>query len=159
MRYVEGDISVAPEMFIVHGCNMQGAMNSGVAKALRQRFPTIYEDYKRELPHHELGDAIVSVAKTKVIGNLLTQEFYGYDKKAYADVEAINRSLHRFLRNIEIKHSFVQWYGRLDIASPKIGCGRGGLDWDTQVRPIYEMLETLYGVDFVIYDMPDQYSK
>ena len=32
---------------IVHGVNCQGKMNSGVAKAIREAFPVVYEEYMK----------------------------------------------------------------------------------------------------------------
>ena len=43
--YKVGDITEAPEVVIVHGCNTQGAMGSGVAKAIRRKYPWAYEAY------------------------------------------------------------------------------------------------------------------
>lgn len=171
MKYVTGDISLAPEWIILHGCNMQGKMNSGVAKALRDRFPGIYDDYIRELPSKKLGDAIQSFAylkkgisgPPKFIANLLTQEFYGYDGSAFADLNAIKTSIEWVVddhtRSVALMAPHDEVQQLLQIATPKIGCGRGGLSWESDVRPIYEDIESRYNIEFIVYDMPDKYSK
>jgi O-acetyl-ADP-ribose deacetylase (regulator of RNase III) len=32
---------------IAHGCNCQGSMGAGIAKAIRARYPAMYEEYRR----------------------------------------------------------------------------------------------------------------
>lgn len=157
MRYVEGDITNAPERFIVHGCNMRGKMNSGVAKALRNKYPHIFDDYQRGLN----SGLILGCFKAsytidgKIIGNLLTQEYYGYDGGVYASLPAIQTALELFIDYELVDCQSL--FGPTPIATPKLGCGRGGLQWD-EVRPVLEMLESMYDVEFVIYDVPDEYS-
>lgn len=170
MKYVEGDISKAPEWVIIHGCNTQGKMNSGVAKALREKYPTIYDDYIKGLNeyHVQIGESIHSCAKTKIIGNLLTQNHYGYDGDVYASPFWIRKAINHFLFNITYRAPISlpgdYEYPLMSIASPKIGCGRGGLLWD-DVKEIFESIEhqytteTPYPIEFVIYDIVDQYSK
>ena len=36
---------------------------------------------------------------------------------------------------------------------PKIGCGLGGLDWDTEVKPIVEKLSALNQVNVYVYEI------
>jgi O-acetyl-ADP-ribose deacetylase (regulator of RNase III) len=38
-------------------------------------------------------------------------------------------------------HKFVEHYGEYGISSvsfPQLGCGHGGLDWESQVQPLME---------------------
>ncbi|AGR47919.1 Appr-1-p processing enzyme family protein [Sinorhizobium phage phiM7] len=157
MKFVEGDITEAPEVIIVHGCNMQGKMNSGVAKALRKKYPSIYLDYI-ECMNSEgifgLGDHVTTLTKSKIIGNLLTQDRYGYDGAEYASLDAIESALKSFIIDFE------DFFGSHipAIATPKIGCGRGGLQWN-DVRGILEKIEKEYNVEFVVYDIPDEFTK
>lgn len=168
MRYVEKNIVDAPELIIIHGCNMRGVMGSGVAKALRDKYPQIYDAYKVCLKDKKLGDHITAICGSppKLIGNLLTQNEYGYDRYRYAELDAIRDALISFVEDYlyrsPITPSHYEYLTennlKVSIASPKIGCGRGGLSW-SEVSKIYEMVENNYPVEFVIYDIPDQYSK
>lgn len=163
MRYVTGDISQAPEMVIIHGCNMQGKMNSGVAKALRAKYPRIYDVYLEWLDDprckgkFEPGDYIWWKGSGKIVGNLLTQRFYGYDNQEYATIEAIHLSITSFIDDVRANQLLIDDESMV-IATPKIGCGRGGLDW-VDVSKVYERIEQSHDVEFVVYDMPDEYSK
>ena len=64
-----GDICSVNSGIIVHGCNAQGVMGSGVAKAIRLKYPQVFEDYKNFKNQFglELGDyiptQIISVAR------------------------------------------------------------------------------------------------
>ncbi len=157
MIYKEGDISLAPEVIIIHGCNAKGVMGSGVAKALRARFPDIFDSYVSALlGGYTLGDPVIVHTKTKIIGNLITQEAYGYDNKQYASVDAIRTALYEFVYIIKYQYQIEPIPA---IASPKIGCGRGGLSWENEVKKIYEELEQMENVEFVIYEMKDEFSK
>lgn len=157
MKYVNADITEAPEPVIIHGCNAQGKMNSGVAKALRHKYPSIYRDYMVDFDDGLVvpGAVVVSAVDNKIIGNLITQEFYGYDGTAYASVSHIWDSLGEFM--FALKYQF-QFDPMPNIATPKIGCGRGGLDWE-EVKKIFEQFEEKYKTEFVVYDIPDGYSK
>lgn len=139
---------------IAHGVNCQGVMNSGVAKSIRNNWPEAYESYmaycnyyNESLMKPPLG--FVNVLKTKDgkwIGNCFTQEYYGYDKKRYAHPIAVLNSLYQF--SIDL----IQYTDVREIAIPKIGCGRGGLDWETEIKPIIEKISLDLGINFVVYD-------
>lgn len=157
MKFVQGDITAAPEVIIIHGCNMQRKMNSGVAKALRKKYPVIYDDYIESLQSgiFNLGDHITSLTKTKIIGNLLTQDRYGYDGAVYASLKDIEMALKSFIIDLQ---DFTGFDPLPSIATPRIGCGRGGLDW-SDVKKIFEQIEEEYNVEFVVYDIPDEFTK
>ena len=93
---------------IVHGVNCQGKMNSGVAKAIREAFPVVYEEYMKLYNNKYQGGTVdgqtwsrfldsnrndpllgmaqvVRVGETLYVGNLFTQQFYGRDGKKYAE--------------------------------------------------------------------------
>src|SRR5262245_30745605 len=45
---------------LAHGCNCQGSMGAGIAKGFRDRYPAMYEEYRRckaEYRRFNLGDA------------------------------------------------------------------------------------------------------
>ena len=46
-----GDITNSKANYICHQVNCQGAMNSGVAKAIREKWPRVYKAYSDPLPH------------------------------------------------------------------------------------------------------------
>lgn len=133
---------------IVHGCNAQGKMGSGVALAIRNRFPKAYKAYMHEHSTKglEVGTNIIVEEDDKVIVNAITQEFYGYDNKQYVSYKAVNECLKRL--DLYLSRSE---YSEDKIAMPRIGCGLGGGDW-SEIKPIIERYLKNYQVE--IYDWP-----
>ncbi len=131
--------TVTAPAIIMHGVNCQGAMGSGVAKALYEKWCYVREEYV-ELPIEEmrLGNVqLVHVDNDLWVANCFTQEFYGSDGKRYADVEAINKCLEQIRYDAES-------LGIYNIYSPQIGCGLGGLDWESEVLPLFERFEVAH---------------
>jgi O-acetyl-ADP-ribose deacetylase (regulator of RNase III) len=113
---------------LLHGCNMQGKMNSGVAKEVNKKFPYAYEKYKYDLNHgFSLGSVSwwygqPNIMKNFAIASGITQEFYGTDGRRYVNYEAIYKVMHETFR--------VAYTAGMDVHMPKIGSGLGGGDWD-----------------------------
>jgi len=80
MHKVTGDlIEKCTAGFIVHGCNCQGAMGSGIAKIIRDKWPLVYTQYDRY--HRTEGLKLGTVQPVNIDGDLvivnaMTQEFY-----------------------------------------------------------------------------------
>lgn len=110
---------------IIQGCNCKNVMGAGIAGQIRKRFPeAFYADKHFLLPDTQrLG--CYSIAKIdhgvghKLIINLYSQYYPGPD----ADPQAITIGL----RKIAIAYTGIL----STIGLPLIGCGIGGLSWDT----------------------------
>lgn len=126
IKYIKGDLFDTDIEVIVHGCNAQGVMGSGVAKIIRDRYNKAYDRYRKEYKLHghlNLGDIITARGDDgKVIINAITQEFYGRDGKRYVSYDALADAMKKINR-------FNEVYGVSDIAMPMIGAGLGGGDW------------------------------
>jgi len=125
IKYVKGDLMKAPEKMIIHGCNAQGVMGSGVAYLIR------------------LGEVIWATTGGKIIGNAITQDKFGRSGDRYVDYDVV-RSVIRVVNQMYVKryeHS---------VALPKIGAGLGGGDWNV----ISEIIEQ-EATDFlaVVYEL------
>lgn len=138
MEYIQGDITHETSGLIIHGVNCQGKMGSGVALALKLKWPLIYTHYME----HEQGRAalgkvqFVPIEPGLVVGNCWTQEFFGNDGRIYADRGALRRCLFQAMNYCEV-------HG-LELKTPKIAAGLAGLDWDTDVVPIFELVQAVY---------------
>lgn len=118
---------------IVHGCNAQGVMGSGVAAQIRKKWPKAYEVYRRM--DMELGLVSFAVVEYGVtVANAITQEFYGRDGKVYADYLAIRSAFAAI--NIVASNE-----GETVVNFPLIGCGLAGGDWDVVSKIIDEELD------------------
>jgi O-acetyl-ADP-ribose deacetylase (regulator of RNase III) len=147
--YKIGDVTEAEEPTILHGCNAQGRMNSGVAKAIREKFPEAYEIYK--IYETKIGLSLGMVcgnrSKNKFILNAITQDQDGKDRKRYVCYEAVATALER------INCTFDFCNKPRIIAMPKIGAGLGGGNWKI-ISTIIE--ETLTDIQPVVYTMEDE---
>lgn len=139
IEYKRGNVALAEEKYIAHGCNMQHVMGSGVAKEIRRVYPRAYTEYME----HELylGKVIIVYTKDKAILNCITQEFYGKDGKQYASYDAVKECL-KTINRFVIPGS--------KVAMPRIGCGLGGLEWG-RVSKLIEDYSIMYSV--VVYDL------
>ena len=138
IQYKVGDLIKAPEVCLLHGCNAQGRMGSGVAKAIRAAFPEAYDEYRKAYEHSglQIGNVIWAESNGKLIANGITQEFYGYDNKTYIDYNAINRVMET-VHEAAIKSNF-------DVAMPLIGSKLGGGSW----KKISAIIENVF-IDIV----------
>jgi O-acetyl-ADP-ribose deacetylase (regulator of RNase III) len=136
IEYVSGDLFANRynAEALSHGCNCKGAMGAGVAKGFRERYPEMYEEYRKRCKadprEFNRGDSFLWKADDKPsVFNLGTQEDYWHNRASY---EAIEQSLET------MKHQADE-EGILSIAMPRIGAGYGGLSWK-KVRPIIEQV-------------------
>jgi len=148
IEYIKGDVCDAFADVIAHGCNCHGKMGSGVAKAIKKKYPLAFQIYAaiHSSQGLELGQLMmVRVSFSEIetqsirqvwIANLMTQDQYGYDGKQYCDYDAIRVSL-RKLKEWCIEND------KVSIAMPKIGSGLGGGDWGIISAIIEEELSDL----------------
>lgn len=138
MKYIKQDITTVTSGLIMHGVNCLHAMGSGVALAIKTKWPIVYENYMN-MPSGKdvLGVThIMSVSEGLYVANCYTQLNYGYDGSKYADVDALRDC---------IKDCFVfASANEFDINTPRIASDRGGLDWDWEVAPLFSMLNIEY---------------
>lgn len=135
------NICLVTDGVIVHGCNAQGVMGSGVAKQLRARYPDIFSAYVShlqtyaELDVNPLGSVnYFRINKTLLIANAITQEFYGRDGRQYVSYIAIKECLDS-VAEFAIERS-------ISIHIPYlIGAGLGGGDEETILRIIKTKLK------------------
>ena len=165
VTFHNGNILDSGADIICHQVNCQGAMNSGVAKAIRQKWPKVYTEYKAKCDYEEatvndlygqyenpidwseclLGDIqVVLVDENKAVINMFAQQYYGYDQKRYTSYDAFWYCLGRIKRIINPEKT---------IAFPaRIGCVRGGANWNVILTMIEEVLGADYNVEIWDYD-------
>jgi len=130
---IQKDITEITNGVIVHGCNAKGVMGSGVAKAIKKKWPGAYMAYRTVYIEDGLflGDTIWYQANENLfVVNAITQETYGTDGKVYANIDAIDNVLYNIIsavRGTDLQNK---------IYMPMIGCGLGGLDWNDAVEPV-----------------------
>ncbi len=147
MQYVKGDITTVTEGLVIHGVNCQRAMGSGVAKSIKDKWPVVYRDYMSIKQGKEVLGKVqfVAIDEKLVVANCFTQEFFGGDPGVvYADINAVRTCLAMAFAFAAIND--------VPLYSPKIASLRAGLDWETEVVPVFEEMEALFPmVDVTIY--------
>lgn len=153
IKIIDGDLFNTDAKFIVHQVNCQGKMGSGVALQVRQKFPHVYEEYKKVALPEMLGKIQIVPCNPKYIGydcgsisipynekficNMFAQNNYGYDGKRYTDIDALAEC---FKKLYGLTHERNNNY-MSKIAMPyKIGCCRGGADWSE----VYKIINTIF---------------
>lgn len=139
MLIVKDDILKQTKGIIIHGVNCQGAMGSGIALQIRQKYPQVYNDYCDFVlnPKNQnlLGKIVISIIKDDFfIVSAFTQEFYGRDKnRVYVDYNAIKTVFNQI--NKLAKET------KLPVLFPMIGAGLANGDWNLITRIIENELE------------------
>lgn len=155
--YKHGDLMKAAERFIVHGCNAQGVMGSGVAKLIRDRYPQAYNEYV-DIHRSEglfVGQTLWVNTHPHAIINAITQERYGRDENVvYVSYDGIRSA---FRRINEVAASPSDAYGEVDaVALPLIGAGLANGRWSIISKIIEEeatnFQPVVYLVDGIIPD-------
>lgn len=125
IKYIKGDLFLAPQTILAHGCNCLGGFGSGVAKTMAQKHPEAKKQYLKKFNSvgWKLGDVQYVKSNGKIIANCATQYDYGSPKDGtvYVDYEAI--------RTCMTKLKKVCDENKLSVAIPKIGAGLAGGDW------------------------------
>lgn len=82
IEHIKCDIFESGADVICHQVNCQGAMNSGVAKQVKEKYPKVYKAYKKVCSSGErlLGRTqIIPINDTQSIVNLFAQYNFGYE--------------------------------------------------------------------------------
>lgn len=151
LKYIEQDATEILSGIIAHGVNCQHRMASGIAKTIREKFPRAYQTYMNNPKGKEmLGTAHIVCVDEEAdlhVANVYTQVFYGYGGGRYASLYAIEEGM-------TFVGSIAEGYQQ-NIYMPRIGCGLGGLDWNTEVGPLMERVaDTFKTIDIHVCDLP-----
>ena len=151
MRHIDGDLIYLMRRgqidVLIHGCNCQCTMGSGIAAQIRAYWPKVYQvdnDFTHKGKWNKLGTIMPvtvenEIGETGFIINAYTQFEFGATADGGRDVNyaAVSECFRRIreIPNIE----------NLSIGIPKIGAGLAGGDWD--------VIEEI--IDFHLHDCDD----
>lgn len=126
---------------LINPVNLVGVMGKGLALEFKNRFPDNYIAYKKWCKGKpKIGECLVFGDRGKLIFNFPTKIHW----KDPSDIEYIEKSA----------RTLVAWckrYGnKKKIAVPKVGCGLGGLDWNTVKPKLVKILSELDNIDIEI---------
>ena len=161
---VKGNLLETNCDYICHQVNCMGKMNSGVAKAIRGKWPVVFEQYEElcdswhawadahfdKEPANRAAEAmlgmvqLVQVSETQTIINLFGQGSYGYDGRRYTSYDAFWKGLGEIRKCVPVGNT---------IAFPKnIGSCRGGANWNVIKTMI---AEALHDYEIYIYELEE----
>lgn len=143
IKTVHGDVLAVERGIILHGCNAQGVMGSGIARQVKEKFPVAYTKYKMTEQEEGLELGTINIAsivpKQKYIINCITQNLYG-EYQRQVDYEAVAECMEELADRLRVTEF------NLPICFPQIGAGLGGGNW--------KIISTI--IDEII---PDKYEK
>ena len=127
-----GNVLDVERGIIVHCCNCQGVMGSGIALEVKNRFPEAYKAYKdQELAGEmKLGNCtFVEVADDKFIVNALGQHLYGSSGR-FVSYDALTTCFEKVRELARHLNTHRPDNGPFEILFPKIGAVRAGGNWE-----------------------------
>ena len=155
IREVEGDILLSQAQVIAHGIATNDPFDSGLALALRERFPSMVKDYRHAMHAKEpkAGEiwswkGVNEDGSTRGIVNLLTQGMQSQAKSARplkARLEDVNHALRELAR-------LVQAEGIKSVALPRLATGVGALAWG-DVKPLIQQHLGGLGIPVLVYEV------
>lgn len=139
---VKGDLFtyLQPGDGMIHGCNAQGVMGSGIALAVKNTYPGAFAEYRKveETQGLQLGSIIPYYDTTDMIWviNGITQNLYGRNGSRFVSYDAVTEVFENTRNYIE---RFQPGFKRLFL--PLIGAGLGGGNWHIIQTIIEEVFE------------------
>lgn len=156
--YKIGNLLEGEQKIIAHQVSCQGVMGSGVAKQIKEVFPTAYNCYVQSCRGCEDKEELLGYAEwvscqksnqphvVKIVVNIFGQLNYGYNGARYTNYPALFSGLK------SLCNQCIQ-YGYREFAIPyKMGCDRGGGNWDF-VAEYLKDLTKMYNIDIYIYKL------
>ncbi len=136
----DGDIFESFCDVICHQVNCMGKMGSGIAKEIRERFPSVYFEFKKSFnaSKNKLGNIdVVDVCDgERYVVNMYAQESYLPRGINHTNYSAFEQCLQK------IKEHFYDKRKEISIGFPShIGCGLGGGDWNIILSLIEQAFE------------------
>ncbi len=118
--------------------NCQNVMGAGLAKAIREKYPIVYDEYHAVCLRNRKEDLLGKVQIIKVepelyIANIFGQFNYGNGKvngKCYTDIPKLINAIDKIAKNYPDKTIYVP---------EGIGCGYAGGDWEEVYSKILKL--------------------
>jgi len=139
LTYLYASIFDSPAQTLVNTVNTVGVMGKGIAKSFKDRYPSMYTEYRKLCNGDELEVGRLHLWKSddRWVLNFPTKTTWRLPSK----LKYIRDGLETFVAN-------YKKMGIVSISFPPLGCGNGNLNW-AHVRPLME--EYLGNVGIPVY--------
>lgn len=131
VREINADLFEPRFDAIGHGVNCKGVMGAGIAKEFAGRYPQMLEQYKLACSNTLLlpGQVMPFAEGKQTVFNIASQYHPGPTAKR------------EFLRmGLEYVKFYMTQFNLKTLGLPAIGCGIGGLDYETDLMPTLEIV-------------------
>ena len=153
IKEVTGDILLSKADLLAHGISAQDPFDSGLALALRERWPSLVKDYRHDTRSKAIaaGDVwgwtgMQEEGGVRKIVNLVTQDTLGQGPSARpgkASVENVRHALQNLVK-------YVRAEGITSVALPRLATGVGGLQWE-EVSPLISQYLGELSIPVIVY--------
>lgn len=142
LTYIEGNLFLSTAQTLVNTVNTAGVMGKGIARDFKSFYPTMFAEYKRACDAGTLvmGSLLLYRTAHKWVLNFPTKRHW----RQASRLSDIEQRLETFQRTYAEQ-------GISSIAFPQLGCGQGGLDWESEVRPLMERYLGALPVDVFVH--------
>jgi O-acetyl-ADP-ribose deacetylase (regulator of RNase III)/uncharacterized protein YwgA len=132
-----GDIINDDSQTLVNTVNCVGIMGKGIALEFKEKFPEMFEDYRKRCAKKEVMPGVPYLYKNYYgspvsIVNFPTKDHW----RSASRIDDIKKGLDIFVNN------YKKWNVR-PVAFPPLGCGNGGLSWEDVGPLMYSKLSKL----------------
>lgn len=138
MKIVDGNVFDSGADAILHQVNCQGVMGSGVAKQVKEKYPSVYTQYLSLCDKNSDNTKLLlgcvqpcPIGFDRFIVNLFAQDKYGRNK-CYTDYDALR---------ICLKRVNSLFSGKAIAIPYMMSCGRGGGDWNIVSKMIEDEMK------------------
>lgn len=130
IEVIKGDALELATGVLVHGCNTEGVMGSGIARGVKTRYPNVYEVYKQAQRDSglSLGSCSIALARDDLyIVNAITQTLGASKDRLYpVSYDAIACCFR--IVNTAMNQNDPEF--TINLCFPLIGAVRGGGNWN-----------------------------
>lgn len=121
---------------LVNTVNCVGVMGKGIALEFKNKFPDMFVAYKKVCKQGGMhpGKVWIWQETANIIENKKLHNVICFPTKEHwmnkSNIEWIESGLKSFVESTK-RYSYSG-----GVAFPKLGCNNGGLDWESQVKPL-----------------------
>jgi O-acetyl-ADP-ribose deacetylase (regulator of RNase III) len=143
LTYIYASLFDSPAQTLVNTVNTVGVMGKGIAKSFRERYPKMFDEYRRLCTANKLSIGNLHLWKSddRWVLNFPTKTTWRLPSK----IDYIEAGLETFARNYASM-------GVTSVSFPPLGCGNGNLNWD-EVRPLMEMYLSKLSIPVYIHSL------
>lgn len=121
VKAVVGDMFKSEAQTLVNTVNCVGIMGKGIALEFKNRFPDMFEDYRKRCEARK-----VRLGQPYVHRRLTTPWILNFPTKDHW--RSVSR-IEDIIRGLDYLRRHYQEWGITSLAVPALGCGQGQLEW------------------------------